>query len=185
MPAKSTNANYGAVAISIHWISAVLIIAALISGFRAANATDLAVKVQVLSVHAPLAIAVVFLTLGRLAWWWFADKKPSPLADTPNWQHKSASAVHWLFYIVIFGMGASGIGMLILSGAGPMIFGGAEGQLPDFWNFKPRIPHAIGARLMVILLFLHIGAALYHHFILRDGILKRMRFGSDKELVEK
>ncbi len=185
MPAKSTNTNYGAVAISIHWISAVLIIAALISGFRAANATDLAVKVQVLSVHAPLAIAVVFLTLGRLAWWWFADKKPSPLADTPNWQHKSASAVHWLFYIVIFGMGASGIGMLILSGAGPMIFGGAEGQLPDFWNFKPRIPHAIGARLMVILLFLHIGAALYHHFILRDGILKRMRFGSDKELVEK
>ena len=65
MPAKSTNTNYGAVAISIHWISAAFIIAALISGFRAANATDLTVKVQVLSVHVPFAIAVVFLTLAR------------------------------------------------------------------------------------------------------------------------
>ena len=81
-------------------------------------------------------------------------------------------------------MGASGIGMLSLSGAGPIIFGRVEGHLPDFWNFKPRIPHGIGARLLVILLFLHIGAALYHHFILRDGSLKRMRFGNDKELVK-
>ena len=185
MLAKSSNTSYGTVAISIHWMSAVLIIAALVSGFRAANTTDLAAKAQVLSVHAPLAIAVVLLTLARLAWWWFADRKPSPLAGTPNWQHKSATAVHRLFYIVIFGMGASGIGMLILSGAGPIIFGGAEGHLPDFWNFKPRIPHGIGARLLVILLFIHIGAALDHHFILRDGSLKRMRFGNDKELVKK
>ena len=45
MLAKSSNTSYGAVAISIHWMSAVLIIAALVSGFRAANTTYLAAKV--------------------------------------------------------------------------------------------------------------------------------------------
>ena len=132
MSLKSTDVQYGTVAVSIHWISALLIVTTLGSGLRAANTTDLVDKAQFLSFHAPLAIAVVVLTLARLAWWWLADIKPSPVANTPNWQHYSATAVHWLFYVVIVGMGASGIGMFVLSGAGPIIFGGTEGQLPDF-----------------------------------------------------
>ncbi len=178
MSLKSTETQYGTVAVSIHWISALLIVATLGSGFRAAYTTDLAVKAQLLSAHVPLAITVVLLTLARLAWWFFADRKPSPVADTPSWQHYSATLVHWMFYIVIIGMGASGIGMFVLSGAGPIIFGGAEGQLPDFWDFRPRVPHGIGARVMIALLVLHIGAALYHQFVRRDGLLRRMWFGA-------
>jgi cytochrome b561 len=83
--------------------------------------------------------------------------------------------VHILFYIVILGMIASGIGMVALSGAGPVIFGG-EGTLPDFWKVPPRVPHGIGARLLLALLVLHTGAALYHHFVRRDVLLGRMRF---------
>ncbi len=174
MSMKSTETQYGTVAVSIHWISALLIVAALGSGFRAANTTDLAAKAQILSVHAPLAIGVVILTIARLLWWWFADRKPAPVAGTPSWQHYSATAVHWLFYVVILGMGASGIGMFVLSGAGPIIFGGAEGQLPDFWEFNPRVPHGIGARAMIGLFVLHAGAVLYHHFVRRDGLIWRM-----------
>ena len=48
--------------------------------------------------------------------------------------------------------------------------------MPDFWNYKPRIRHGIGARLMVALFVFHAGAALYHHFVKKDGLLRRMWF---------
>ena len=84
--------------------------------------------------------------------------------------------MHFLFYVVILGMAASGIGMMILSGAGPIIFSGSTETLPDFWEFLPRTPHGIGARVMIALLVLHVGAAIYHHFIKKDGLIGRMWF---------
>lgn len=60
--------------------------------------------------------------------------------------------MHILFYIVILGMIAIGVGMMELSGAAPLIFGGDTRSLPDFWRYPPRLPHAIGARLLLALL---------------------------------
>lgn len=179
MSLKSSQTQYGTVAVTIHWLTALVIMAALGSGFRAANTPDVAAKAQILAVHAPLAIAALLLTLARILWWSFADRKPEPIADVPNWQHASARAVHLLFYVVIIGMGASGVGMFVLSGAGPIIFGGGESQLPNFWDYKPRVPHGIGARFLIALFVLHAGAALYHHFIRRDGVLLRMWYGKN------
>lgn len=176
MAVRSDKTNYGSVAVTIHWLSALLIVALIGSGFRAANTVDLDAKAQILTVHAPIGIAILLLTLARIGWWWFADKKPDPVAGVPRWQEISGRAVHVLFYVVILGMAASGIGMFVLSGAGPILFAGAEGQLPDFQNYLPRRPHGIGARVMVALLVLHTGAALYHHFVQKDGLLGRMWF---------
>ena len=92
----------------------------------------------------------------------------------PDTQNKMAHAVHGLLYLVIIGMIASGIGMMILSGAGDILFSGAPGTLPDFWDYAPRLPHAIGAKVMVGLIVLHALAALYHQFITKDGLLRRM-----------
>jgi len=52
--------------------------------------------------------------------------------------------------------------------------------LPDLNDFAPRVPHGIGARLLVALLVLHAGAALYHQIIRKDGLLSRMWFGDDQ-----
>lgn len=179
MRGKSTASKYGNVAVTIHWLSAVLIVALLGLGFRAATTTDPDAKAQLLSIHAPLGFLMLVLTLARIAWWWWADRKPDPVAGTPALQHRAARAVHLLFYVVILGMGASGIGMLVLSGAGPVIFGAAPGPLPDFWNYLPRVPHGLGARAMLALLALHMAGAMYHHFIRRDGLLRRMWYGTD------
>lgn len=178
---KSTSSKYGNVAITIHWLSALFILALLGSGFRAGSLVDSAAKASVLSVHVPLGIIILLLTLARVAWWVFADRKPNHQTGDPAWQTMSAKVVHFLFYIVIFGMAASGIGMMILSGAGSILFGGSDTPLPDFWNYLPRIPHGIGARVMVALLVLHVGAALYHHFIKKDGLIWRMWFGKKGE----
>lgn len=176
---KSTATRYGTIAVTIHWLSALTIVALLGLGFRAANTPDPDAKAQLLSLHVPLGLLIVFLTLVRIAWWCFADRKPDPVKRMPGWQQFGARAVHLLFYVVILGMGASGIGMLVISGAGPVIFGLAEGSLPDFRAYLPRVPHGAGARFMLVLLALHVGAALYHHFVRRDGMLRRMWYGAD------
>lgn len=174
---KSTSTKYGTVAVTIHWLSAALILAQLGSGFRAAGAADSAAKQAVLSFHAPLGMLILLLMIARILWWWFADKKPEPVQGDPAWQTSSAKAVHVLFYIVVIGMAASGIGMMAASGAGAILSGAAPGPLPDFSQYLPRMPHGLGARLMLVLLVLHVGAALYHHFIKRDGMLWRMWYG--------
>lgn len=175
---KSTTSNYGNVAVTIHWISAALIIAMLGSGFRATSLTDSPAKATILTAHVSMGAIILLLTLTRIAWWFFADNKPKAPAGDPAWQTASAKSVHILFYIVILGMAASGIGMMILSGAGSILFGGSADDLPDFTEFLPRGPHGIGARLMVTLFVLHVGAALFHHFVKKDGLIWRMWYRS-------
>jgi len=176
MTRKSDGSRYGIVAVSIHWLSALLIIALLGSGFRAGQTINPLAKADILQFHAPMGITILVLTLARIVWWWRFDTKPAAVGSDPRWQEFSARAVHVLFYIIIIGMTASGIGMFVLSGAGPILFGSAESALPDFTQYLPRVPHGLGARAMVALLVLHAGAALYHHFVKHDVTLKRMWF---------
>ena len=176
MSIKSTELRYGFVAILLHWTTAVLILVLILSGFRADGMTDSVAKAGVLSLHVPLGISVFLLTLLRLVWWRVADRKPAPL-PMPRWQDRSAHAIHVLFYVVILGMGASGMAMLALSGAAPILFGESSVALPDFHDFGPRAPHGLGAMVLVAMFVLHAGAALYHQLVKRDGLLSRMWFG--------
>ena len=177
MTSKSTPSRYGAVAVSLHWISVLLIIVLLGSGMLADETRDPAAKAAILKAHAPMGIAILVLMLARIVWWWRFDTHPHPLTGDPVWQVKAAKAVHGLLYLFVLAMAASGIGMFVLSGAGDIIFGGAPGALPDFHDFAPRAPHGIGAKLLLALVIGHAAAALYHHFVKRDATLKRMWFG--------
>ncbi|RJF76921.1 cytochrome b [Rhodopseudomonas palustris] len=177
MTPESTPDRYGFVAVSIHWLSAILILVLLVSGFGAAGTDDVAAKAAALRIHLPIAALVLVLTALRIAWWLGFDLKPDPLPDVPGGLRESAArVVHLLLYVVLLGMVASGIGMMLRSGAVPIVFGADPAALPDFWRYRPRVPHGLGARLLVGLLTFHIAAALYHHYIRRDGMLRRMWF---------
>jgi cytochrome b561 len=58
MALKSTADHYGTMAVSIHWLSAVLILILIGSGFRAASTVDPAAKAAILRVHVPIALGV-------------------------------------------------------------------------------------------------------------------------------
>lgn len=174
---KSTPGRYGAIPVTIHWLAGIVILLALGSAFQAGNALDSDAKAAFLRIHIPASIIALLLTVFRIVWWWFFDKKPEPVQGLPVWQERLARGVHVAFYIVILGMVARGIGMIALSGAGPAVFGGTDASLPNFHQYLPRVPHGLGANLLVALLVAHVGAALYHHFIRRNGLLRRMWYG--------
>jgi cytochrome b561 len=179
---KSTSDRYGTVAVLVHWVTALLILILIGSGFSAANAADSAAKLAILKVHVPLAFGVLAVMILRVVWWLGFDQKPIPPVGSPLWQERTTRAVHVLFYAVIVAMVASGVGMLALSGAAPIIFRGEPALLPDFWKYPPRLPHGVGVWVLLALLVLHACAALYHQFVRRDDLLWRMWFSSRRHV---
>ena len=88
---KSRPDRYGAIAVSIHWLNAILILALLGSGFRAANSLDAAAKAEFLRFHIPVAIIVLLLTALRIVWWWRFDRKPLSVEGTGRLAGRSVS----------------------------------------------------------------------------------------------
>lgn len=175
---KSSASRFGMVPVTLHWLTAVLILIALVTGFRASGGDDPASAAGLLRIHIPAALTILVLTVIHVLWWLIFDTKPQPPAGSPAWQNILARAVHMLLYLAIFGLIGSGIAMLALSGAGPQLFSGSGGALPDFAQYKPRAPHGVAALGLIALVIAHIGAALFHHYIRRDGMLRRMWFRS-------
>ncbi len=170
---KGTTCRYGSLAVTLHWLSAVAILALLALGFMAANAPGTARQTAFLRLHVPLGVFVVVLTLTRIVWWCF-DARPGDVAGQPRWQALTAHVTHSLLYGFLIVMGASGIGLMLLSRAAPILFFDAPGPLPRFSDFPPMVAHALGAFAIVTLLCLHIGAALFHQAYKRDHLFARM-----------
>lgn len=176
MALKSTSTRYGSVAIAIHWLTALMIVALFATGLLAAAQVDPAAKVALLRAHIPLGAGVLLLTLLRIVWWLVADRRPALPSDQPDWQKFMAKAVHFALYAVVLVTASSGIATIILSGALPAIIGSAT--LPNLETVLPRAVHGLMSRAMLGLLALHIGAALYHQFIRKDRLLARMGVGA-------
>ena len=175
MSLKSTPTRYGAMAVAIHWTSAIAIVTTFGLGLTAAGATDPQTEVTLVRGHIVLGSLVLLLTLLRIGWWIWGDRRPAPVAGLPRMQTLASKVVHYAIYVVILLMASSGIATIILSGALPAIIAGAA--VPDFSEVIPRIAHGVMSKLLLVLLAGHIGAALYHQFIRRDRLLGRMGLG--------
>src|SRR5262245_3505252 len=107
MSLRSTSTRYGSVAIAIHWTSAAAVVLTFIAGLVLANSSP--IPPTLLIAHIVLGLTVFALTLLRIVWWWVADKHPSPPADQPQWQRRTANVVHALLYVLLIMMATSGI----------------------------------------------------------------------------
>jgi len=99
----------------------------------------------------------------------------------PAWQARAAHATHALLYVAFFAVPLSGWAMSSALGY-PIVWFGVL-PLPDLLPKNPELGevleevHELLAWGLALLVLAHIGAALKHHFIDRDGLLKRMSFG--------
>lgn len=174
-----SNNRYHPLLVSLHWLIAVMLILALLGGtFQLQEIpNDAPEKIGALKGHMIFGITLLVLTLVRLAVKVSTSKPPK--ATTGNsFLDKLGVSVHHGFYLLIILMAGSGIGIAILAGLPDIVFGGSGAPLPkDFFEFPPRIGHAIIAKLLMLFVLLHIAGVIYHQFKLRDGLLSRMWFG--------
>lgn len=87
-----------------------------------------------------------------------------------------------MFHVLIAGMVLTGLAMAFGAGLFPIVFVGAADTLPPELAVLPqRAAHGLIALALIGLIVLHSAAALYHHFVLKDGLLHRMWFSRRSE----
>ena len=170
--------RYHPLLVTLHWLLALLVTAALALGalvmVKIPNSDPM--KIEALREHMMGGALIVTLMLTRL----FVRTRtqhPRPASAGNPILDRLAWISHRLFYVAVLGMAGSGIFMALQTGLPSIVFGG-DGVLPaDFWVFPVRTVHYLISRLLVALIALHVAGALYHTFLLKDGLLRRMGFG--------
>ncbi len=178
--------RYDAVAMIIHWLTAALMIYMVFfgedlmkAGERAAKAGDMANATFEPSIHVSLGAAILLLTVLRIVWRMTHATPPYP-ASMKRYEIIASKSLHGLFYLLLIGIPLTGW----------LTFGGFLAEVPAMAGVKmfgafpvPAAPvtgetfkelHEIGSNIAMVLIILHVLAALKHQFLNRDGILKRM-----------
>lgn len=172
--------RYHPALVALHWLLAFMIVLALFAGSQMLAKTPNydPEKIMALRAHMSVGIAILVLMIIRLVVRLRSDTPPE--ADIGNAAVNRLSRVaHWALYLLVFGMIASGIATSVMADLPDIVFGGSDAPLPeDFSIYPPRIAHGIMAVLLGLLILGHIGAALYHQVVRRDGLLRRMWFGA-------
>ncbi len=179
MSASSQPTRYHPLLVTIHWLMALMIILALITGsfLLAETPNSDPGKVGMLRSHMTAGIAILLLMIIRLIVR-IRTQKPAH-ADTGNALLNRAGVwTHWAFYALVIVMAASGIGISVLAGLPPIVFGGSGDPLPvDFSAYPPRFVHGMVANLLVLFVLLHVAAFAWHQWVKKDGLFRRMWFG--------
>lgn len=170
------NSRYGATAILLHWLTALLVVAGFTLGLSMVGLPFSRQKLQWYSWHKWIGITVWLLTCGRLAWRW--THAPPPLEPMPEWQRRSAVLSHILLYALLFIIPLSG--WVYSSATGVQVVYLGLVPLPDLVA-KDRDLAAVLKSVHLTLNFtlaglvcIHVAAALKHHFVDRDAVLRRM-----------
>jgi cytochrome b561 len=170
--------RYHPLLVMLHWILALLIVAALALGavvmVKIPNTDPM--KLEALRSHMTGGALIALLMLVRVLV--RAQTKHPSAAPTGNTiLDRVAWTSHRTFYFLVLGMAGSGIVMALQTNLPAIVFTG-HGTLPaDFWAFPVRSVHYLLSRALMALIALHVAGAVYHTLILKDGLLRRMFFG--------
>lgn len=176
MAVKTDPQRYGAVAQTLHWAIVVLLIVQITLAVMADDLPNGVEKLMLLTRHKSFGITILALVVLRLVWRLLND--PPALPPMSRWQRVAAQFSHWGMYVLLLVMPLSGW-MMSSSANYPVSWFGLF-QLPDLVG--PSKPlnglmhdlHETFAGLLLVLVGIHVAAALKHHFWDRDGLLWRM-----------
>ena len=171
------SSRYTSVAISLHWLIALLIFAGWGLGVYMSDLPLSPAKLRYYSWHKWIGVTVFLLAMVRVGW--LATHTPPPLSrDMPRWQLRSARLTHGALYALMFVLPFSGWLMSSAKGV-PTVYLGVL-PLPDLVAKDKALGDVLGsvhaalAYGLAALVVLHIAAAFKHQFIDRDGLLARM-----------
>jgi len=171
--------RYHPLLVTLHWVLAVLIIAALVMGFfvLAAMPNVDPQKIGVLRVHMVGGMLILALMVIRFAVRMWTSR---PAAATTGYAllDRIAPITHYGFYVLILLMVGSGYTTGILAGLPAIVFGGSGAPLPPTFKIYPSfVAHGYIATVLAGLIVLHVLAALYHQVVMKDELFRRMFLG--------
>ncbi len=179
----NTREGWGWPARTLHWLIALMVPGMFAFGLWMTDVPPRAERPFYFAIHASVGITLLALMLVRF-FWWMGNVAPAPPEGTPAWQRKTAWLSHRLLYAVTF---ATAIVGWFMSGTfeqplAPKVLGLIAVPQPlsagSPYNELLEETHETLAFTLIALVCVHAVAALYHHFVLRDGVLRRMIAGA-------
>ena len=167
--------GYDGVQIALHWLIAALVVLAI--GFIwSAGLADGPLHNTLFFIHRSFGMTIFVVTAFRLTWR-TTHAAPPPPDTIPAWQRFAATATHWLLYALLVIMPITGFTASASRGHPVTWF--FLFDVPALPENKPlaQLAETIHVTLQWAiygLVTLHAGAALRHHFVIKDGVLRRM-----------
>jgi cytochrome b561 len=133
-----------------------------------------------LTLHESLGFVVLLTTLLRLAYRFLATT-PAPIC-APEWMHQSAQITRFLLYFLLVFVPLSAILGSWIEGHSLSFY--LVAAVPSPWATSQALGgtilrlHKLAGDAIMWLAGVHAAAALFHHFILRDNVLRSMIFSS-------
>jgi cytochrome b561 len=181
-PALPTEARYGDVAITLHWVLALAIIGTFGVGLYMSGLPFSPLRVRLINYHKWAGITILALSALRMVW--RLSHRPPPLparvvAAMPRWQqaahHGTHLALYLLFFVVpLFGWAYSSAVGLQIVWFGVLPLPDLLAVDKDLGNLVLKPLHRASAFVLGALVLLHVAAALKHQFVDKDGLLLRM-----------
>lgn len=182
MQVRNTVASYGFIARGLHW----MIVAGIVAQYFLAEAGEskkaAAVPMSAMDWHISLGVTLLALAVIRLLWRLF-DRTPAWPAQMRGYEKLLASIVHVAFYVLLFAVPISGWLLASVEGESLSLFGwfdlpalGAAGS--EQREHLMEEVHEVLFNALVVLAVVHVAAALKHHFVDRDNVLRRMLPGA-------
>jgi len=167
--------RYDTVTLWLHWATVFLVLANFALALTWENFAR-PTRHLMQDVHMSFGILLGAAVIARIAWRLIPDHQMPPAAA--GLQGLAARGLHALLYILLlaeFGLGF----VLRWSGGEAMIFFGAAIRSPiaevsRATHHQIAELHEWNGWAIIVLAAGHAGAALYHHFVLKDGVLRRM-----------
>ncbi|WP_426189911.1 cytochrome b [Massilia sp. DWR3-1-1] len=170
--------RYTRTAMLLHWLIAVLIIGAFTLGVIMTDIPGFSpTKLKYYSWHKWAGVTVLGLAALRLLWR-LAHPAPAYPVSMKTWEKAAAHHLHLLLYMLMFAVPVSGYLYTLAAGV-PVVYFGVL-PLPVFMDADPALKPVLKAvhywltMGMAALVAAHVGAALKHAIINRDGVMRRM-----------
>src|SRR5690606_31196041 len=176
---RNSSSHYGSISKILHWLLFILMAGLVVSGLAAEEFGEDLEKV-VMGLHIAAGAVVLLLVLIRLLWR-ATNPVPALPATAQPWENLLARLTHFALYVLMLAQPLSGVLMMQFKGYPIDVFG--------LFSIPPLVAkdkatghlfeemHEVLWILLALLVALHVAAALYHHFIRNDDVLRRMTRG--------
>ena len=177
MSASHENMRYGTIAQFFHWSVVLMLVFQYIWAWLIEETESITLRLELVAQHKTIGMLVLVFAVLRLVWRFIKTPPPLP-ATMSGWEKWAAKMGHLALYGLLFAVPISG-----------WFFSQAAGY-GDYWWGPISIPsvvepsveaeelfyelHEIFVTLLMVVVAVHVLAALRHHFILKDDVLKRM-----------